>query len=1064
MTNNKGRMTPYFITTVASSIPQFIIIQIQTQADNPALLEGLEAWLALGLLSDEQIKQLSQQYLSQPLPQLSVTESSPIQPQPSVISVSPHRNGFTQLWQSFKAEFSVRWLLFLGLFMVVVSSGVLAASQWERFPALGQYGVLFAYTLGFFTASFWVNRSNQLPLTSQTLRWVTLLLIPLNFWAMHGLGLSQNLTTVWIIAIAAILLTGIVILFHSFQNRSNLLPTLNLLILSYLHLGWNLPGFPLIAVYLGILSSTFVSLFRPSRNTNHTFLSYLLPFTFLLIRANSVSQVPLENLALAMGIAGWLLYNHSSQLWQFIAYIILAISWGIAIESQPWQAFGISLLSIYVIIKSLHYFWRRVDVFLLFLVGLQTFVLTWRLIPATGQEVLLRTATQFTKTQDLPNLLISLSWFPYVILWAVITEWLRQNSKLKLAQFSEKINFGLGCFLALFSLYNPILRSLNLLASTITLLVVTSRRSDVAKIYITHLTILITVISWINWIFPNLNIQNWAIIFLILMMGEWCLYRWKLNEISSNSISQAILKTSAYFGLGFAGISYVLFLGQFDGINLATQFSSWGLFWLVTPLTLTLLAYSYQRRDSSHHHLIHITPVTPLFQATDWSTISCILLQFLTVGLPRLRLISLGVCSLLLFLNSRIKPSLMQAILTIGFILASILIFLWEGIPNIFTLSLTNIGLILAVILISLWIINHYILTHPTRLTPSYSTATHYWANLICGVELIGLTIYSAGVYNQLLPQFIIILIATFLTLMAIIYRGWAIIQEETSTEGIKIFRLPPLLIYCFTLVLELLVVQILNIASLSTTALAITNLLIGLITQGLGYYLKRREAATDLPSPWYVIPLVLATVSLIILLNTNEMLGYAFTSITIIFYLTLAKSNQQIRLTYFALVIANILVFRELLSTEIDQDLLWWVTPVALSGLYIAQVDLSLKHPQQRQNRHIIRCIATGLICGTALFTHQWTGIIPGIFSLIAIFAGLGLRVRAFLYVGTVTFLINACNQLIILNLTYSFLKWVIGFLVGLFFIWIAANFETRREQVFSLLQEQSTEFEQWE
>ncbi len=82
----------------------------------------------------------------------------------------------------------------------------------------------------------------------------------------------------------------------------------------------------------------------------------------------------------------------------------------------------------------------------------------------------------------------------------------------------------------------------------------------------------------------------------------------------------------------------------------------------------------------------------------------------------------------------------------------------------------------------------------------------------------------------------------------------------------------------------------------------------------------------------------------------------------------------------------------------------------------------------------------------------------------MVAIFAGLGLRVRAFLYIGTATFLINACNQLIILNSTYSFLKWVIGFIVGLCLIWIAANFETRREQIFALFQDKSTEFDQWE
>ena len=53
---------------MSSPLRKFIEIQISVRADNPVLLEGLEAWLHLGLLSDEQLLQLGQQYLSQPLP------------------------------------------------------------------------------------------------------------------------------------------------------------------------------------------------------------------------------------------------------------------------------------------------------------------------------------------------------------------------------------------------------------------------------------------------------------------------------------------------------------------------------------------------------------------------------------------------------------------------------------------------------------------------------------------------------------------------------------------------------------------------------------------------------------------------------------------------------------------------------------------------------------------------------------------------------------------------------------------------------------------------------------
>ena len=73
--------------------------------------------------------------------------------------------------------------------MVVVSSGVLAASQWEKFPAAGQYGVLLAYTLTFWAIGSWAKKQSNLHLTAQTLQEVTLLLVPINFWAMDTFGL-----------------------------------------------------------------------------------------------------------------------------------------------------------------------------------------------------------------------------------------------------------------------------------------------------------------------------------------------------------------------------------------------------------------------------------------------------------------------------------------------------------------------------------------------------------------------------------------------------------------------------------------------------------------------------------------------------------------------------------------------------------------------------------------------------------------------------------------------------------------------------------------------------------
>lgn len=131
---------------------------------------------------------------------------------------------------------------------------------------------------------------------------------------------------------------------------------------------------------------------------------------------------------------------------------------------------------------------------------------------------------------------------------------------------------------------------------------------------------------------------------------------------------------------------------------------------------------------------------------------------------------------------------------------------------------------------------------------------------------------------------------------------------------------------------------------------------------------------------------------------------------------------------------------------------------------LYIIQVEPYLKGSQRRPLRHLIRIISISLICVISLLESQWVGIIPGLISLIAIGAGLSLKTRAFLYIGTATFVINIVNQLIILNSVYSFLKWIVVLIGGLIFIWGAANFETRRDQILSLFQNSLQELDRWE
>ena len=259
---------------MSSSYNRPVKFEVTLPSEHPYLLEGLDEWLRLNLISDSPVRQFCWEYLTcrvilpnQTLPKATKTAVS----QPRKSAQKPKEPAtpslFSTMWQSLRAEFSVRWLLFLGMFTVVVSSGALAASQWERFTSVGQYGILFAYTLGFWGLSFWTGKQANLRLTSAALNIVTILLIPINFWAMDSFSLWQNPISLVFMGIAAIILTGITVLLCNQSIFSRNIPVykltpINILGLSYLHWGWKISGFPLIAVYIACIGTTLITVFQ----------------------------------------------------------------------------------------------------------------------------------------------------------------------------------------------------------------------------------------------------------------------------------------------------------------------------------------------------------------------------------------------------------------------------------------------------------------------------------------------------------------------------------------------------------------------------------------------------------------------------------------------------------------------------------------------------------------------------------------------------------------------------------------------------------------------------------
>ena len=1306
---------------------------INIDKNHPQILEGLDIWLRLGLISNDEVKQLCQKYLSTPLPQPQIvkkeklitntkTTQKQIDLQPTIPNTSTAKspNLITQLLQSLMAELSLRWLLFLGLFLVVVSSGLLAASQWQKFPPSAQYLVLLAYTLCFGTATVWTRKTKKLQLTSQTLRLVTLLLVPVNFWAIDGLGLWNNIGEYLIVVFASFFLTTIVIYFYKKPNVSikwiSIAP-LNLLGLSYLHYGWRVSGFPILAIYLSVIGTAIATIFHNQSqkitetieienktNTRDPLTGIAIVIYTLLIlltRAIFIANVDITKLGLALGIIGWILLKNNTlnqikgklfvQNW--IGISLLLLGWLVSLDAQPWQALIINIISLLLLAENLQKSWRPIQLSAIFLIGLQTTRLGWRLILITTGQNLVETTTQIFNTQNSPQSLLSLAWFPYLILMVWVTNWIYHRQQINLSKFSEKICLGFGVFLNILSWQNPLTIFLNLLASTITLTIFITRRqaTRINLIYLTHITGLLSIFSGINYFLPDLSLTTWAIILLIMMVSEWGIFILQtkitaetriVTPKSSISLLSCFCLSAWHLGLVLAVISYILWLSNLENFspNICTTINcqlsaKWGIIWLITPLALTTISSK----------IISFRKI-----AAKLSVAALIMLQSLTLWQPETRLIGLGLAIILMLINTKNILTQTAANITVGFVLTFITICLWSGALGLPPISGVEWLLILSLYLVSLWLLYSRIIQLSGKLFNIYPQALDGWTIILCCLELIILTIHSLGIYWKIINPSIIVIISATLTLFAIGYRGLIKQKAENSslTFSLNNFVQSNATIYSFSWALELLTVEILGSVNKSIISLAIANLALGLFVQILGDWLQRKVGINNLSKSWQIIPLLYgilgallrvtifnnwtgltslalsfiligvgkrqpqlkpilylgilgisisaaellsyqiftlslgeklvayaslgttitysyrllspwlldylkltaieiknianihwAISSLILLLlagynlKSNPILGlttaillsryaimqgknnpnlqqaetwiylgviegYAVTIyiinllsiteillswlgaiaaiisyfiyllpwenwgwtqkpwrrisliipiITIVitnlrldftppwfwylsilitagFYIVISKVNKQIRLTYISVGLINYALVIWLNNLGASIQTLLYITPIGLSLLYVAKVDPYLKLPKNKNIRHNLQILGSGIICFVALLENQWTGLLSGIISIVVIFAGLGLRTRAFLYVGTITLIINVFNQLIVLNSLYSFFKWVISLIVGIAFIWIAASFETRREQINNLLQNWIEELEKWE
>jgi hypothetical protein len=327
--------------------------QVWVSSSHPALMAGLEEWAQLGLLSQASLLQLGQTHLAcasqvvlkqsaQPVSTTAIPASKappsqgtspsfvpavPVRPKPP-----PEPTWLVRMMRSLMAELSVIWLLLLGVVLVLLSSSVLVANQWNRFPPAGQYGILWAYTLAFGGAAVWANSRPNLGMTAKALAMASLLLVPLNFIAMDGFGLWPRALGLGVLLLAAFSLGGLALILLRLSVLGDIPSEIRLrswyqyLWLSLLHWGWGIVWMPVLAVYLGVVGVATVTLSRPERmkifpaanppsapqqhgphwpSLETSLVVYGLGLLF--IRAIFVAQIQLTQLGLAIAIGGFLL-------------------------------------------------------------------------------------------------------------------------------------------------------------------------------------------------------------------------------------------------------------------------------------------------------------------------------------------------------------------------------------------------------------------------------------------------------------------------------------------------------------------------------------------------------------------------------------------------------------------------------------------------------------------------------------------------------------------------------------------------------------------------------------
>ncbi|MBT9310784.1 hypothetical protein [Leptothoe kymatousa] len=827
-----------------------IPIDLETDAANVHLLRELDRWIALGLLSEGQAINLGRQ-LSSSLPisqrtadvvaHENLADPKPTKPREPIFA------GFkSRLVQSFLEELSVLWLLFLGVFLVVVSSAVLAASRWQSFSVVGQYSILLLYTLAFGGVSYWAGTRSQLKTTAQMLKAATLLLIPLNMWMMDALGVVAASRVLAVLA--GVGLSGLTLVLTAERRAGG-----NLVGLSWLHWGWGMAGWPLAAAYVGTVGSAVNHLLGVRANDRGgdttadargqlPGILIALSLAILLLRSWWIAQVPLAQLGLALGVCGWMLCRLNYPIWSRLGAGLLVLGWLGTAGEQPLQAMGVSGLAIWLLRQRLQQSMperQQVSTLAtLWLVGFQAVGWGWLVWPVVWRQGLLAFLGQFS-VQPVSALNFAGLWlFGYVALMLWFSRRFRRQGQAAWSGVTDRLTVGFSLLLVLLNVtqVESFLFTFSLVGLAATLgCLARLRQPAMGLVYATHGAALATGVSGLYVVSEQLGgwaQGQWATVWVGLTLVEWA--------ISVASHRYPGCRRAAWsVGIGLSAIGYCLFLNSWDG--------GWNLAWILVPSMLTVMAYRPPfERPKQATRLAVLTLVGQLILLRSWPMAT----------------VALGLGAGLLWAHSRRWPTQRALpVFSMGAAVGCIhagAIWLWL-LDAPWPYGVGHFFLVVAVVASGLTILAQLLARRSGKLFANYCLASRSWS---CGLAW-GLALGLTGLLTADLS------IAAPRAIQPLSTDGQILVQYGLGAMALVLARLSVArlrswweLAYGVGLVISMGIA--LAQGAVQPAAIAMAMVALALTTQLMGTVLVTKKQGTY-PVSWHYIPLAYGALGLVL-------------------------------------------------------------------------------------------------------------------------------------------------------------------------------------------------------